>query len=363
MTARAGAPPRILVAAPPRILVAAPPRILVVVVNYRTGALAVDCLASLADEFATNPTMRAVVVDNASGDGSSETIAAAIAASGWSWASLVASPVNGGFAHGNNVALRAALAGSDPPELFWLLNPDTRVRPGAVAALTQFFKAKPEVGIAGTMIEEANGAPWPFAFRFPSILSEFERGIRLSLATRLLDRYRVLRRMGDEPAVVDWVSGASMVVRREVFEDIGLMDEAYFLYFEETDFCLAARRAGWSCWYVPNARIMHIAGQSTGVTATDSGRRRLPRYWFDSRRRYFTKNRGLAYAAATDLAWLGAHLLWTGRRMLTFRADDDPDHLLRDFVAGSAVWGAAGRSGSDRSASDSPRLQALSTAD
>lgn len=314
------------------------PQILVVIVNYRTGKLAVDCLASLAGEVEANPALRVVVVDNASNDGSAETISAAIAASGWSaWAELVVSPVNGGFAHGNNTAVRRALAGFDPPDLFWLLNPDTQVRPGAVASLAAFFEDNPKAGIAGTLIQEADGRPWRFAFRFPSILGEFERGIRLSVVTRLLDNHRVLRPMGDAPELADWVSGASMMVRRKVFEDAGLMDDAYFLYFEETDFCLAARRAGWTCWYVPDACIMHIAGQSTGVTASDTGRRRLPRYWFESRRRFFVKNYGRGYAALADFAWLAAHLLWSGRRLLTGRPNDDPHHLLNDFLSVSAL--------------------------
>ena len=338
-------------------------RLLIVIVNYRTGRLAVDCLASIADERAADPLgcarVRAVVVDNASGDGSSEIIAAAIASSGWAaWASVIDAPSNGGFASGNNFAIRPALASAEPPELFWLLNPDTRMRPGAVAATTRFFKATPTAGIAGTMIESANGALWPFAFRFPSILSEFERGIRLSLVTRLLDAHRILRRMGDVPAVVDWVSGASMVVRREVFDAVGLLDEGYFLYFEETDFCRAARRAGWSCWYVPDACVMHLAGQSTGVT--NNSRRRLPRYWFASRRRYFTGDRGRGYAVAVDLAWLLAHLMWTGRRLVSLRPNDNPDHLLRDFLAGSAVWRRDDRSDQR---SPEPVVQALATAE
>ncbi len=94
-----------------------------------------------------------------------------------------------------------------------------------------------------------------------------------------------------------------MIVRREVFEAIGLLDDRYFLYFEETDFCRRARGAGWPCWYVPEARVVHLVGQSSGVDRPRMLRRRLPAYWFQARRRYFLAHLGLAGTIVADLAW------------------------------------------------------------
>src|SRR6516164_2302852 len=102
--------------------------VLVVIVNYRTADLVVDCLASLEPEVAALPGMRAVVVDNASADGSAERLAVACRDRGWSWASIAPLGRNGGFAAGNNAALRPALDSADPPRYFILLNPDTVVR-------------------------------------------------------------------------------------------------------------------------------------------------------------------------------------------------------------------------------------------
>lgn len=312
--------------------------ILVAIVNYRTAPLVVDCLRSLAPEIAANPGARVTVVDNASGDGSAAAIAAAIVEEGWGdWADLLESPVNGGFAAGANVALRPALA-SGATDLFWLLNPDTVVRQGAMAKLAAFMRARPALGIAGSALELADGTPWPFAFRFPTILTEFEHGLRLGLATRLLARHVGRQRMGSEAARVDWVSGASMMVRRGVFDSVGLMDDSYFLYFEETDFCRAAHRAGWECWYVPDAKVMHIAGQSTGMAGVGAAERRRPGYWFESRRRYFVKNHGTAYAAATDLVWLAAHAAWTVRRLATGVANPDPPQLAGDVIRHSPLF-------------------------
>lgn len=313
------------------------PRMLVVIVNYRTGPLVVDCLDSLEAERAAMPSLRVAVVDNASGDGSVALIGAAIEARGWSdWVRLMPSDVNGGFAAGNNIAVAAALADEAPPDLIWLLNPDTRVNPGAALALARFMDDTPGAGIAGSALIEGSGAPWPYAFRFPSILSEFERGARLPAVSKLLSRRAVLRRMSDRRARVDWVSGASMVVRRAVFDAIGLMDEGYFLYYEETDFCGRAARAGWTCWYVPEASITHIAGQSTGLTRPDRRPDRIPAYWFESRRRYFAKTHGRLYAALADLAWVLGHVQWRVRRRVQAKNDPDPPRLLADFLRNSA---------------------------
>ena len=314
------------------------PAMLVVIVNYRTGALVVDCLESLVAEVRAWPMLRVTIVDNASADGSAERIAAAIVQRGWGgWAHLIVSPVNGGFAHGNNLAIRTARDGPGAPDFFWLLNPDTRVVPGAAAALIAFLADRPDVGIVGTALIEGDGAPWPYAFRFPSILGEIERGARFAPLSRLLAGRRVLRQMPAHAAPADWVSGASLVVRAATIDAVGLLDAAYFLYYEETDLCLQVRRAGWSIWYLPAAAVVHVAGQSTGLTGQRPVARRTPRYWFDSRRRYFVKNHGRAYAILADLAWLSGHLFWRLHHVRAPAPPDEPQVLVRDFVRTSAL--------------------------
>jgi N-acetylglucosaminyl-diphospho-decaprenol L-rhamnosyltransferase len=306
--------------------------LLIVIVNYRSARLTTRCLASLEPELARLPGARVAVVDNASGDAAA--LAGAIRQRGWgAWARLVVAERNGGFAYGNNRAIRPALAGGAPPRYVVLLNPDTAVFPGALRALLDFMDGRPDVGIAGSGLVNEDGTDWPIAFRFPTLWSELEQGLRFGPVSRLLSRYRVAREMPqDRPAAVDWVAGASMIVRREVWRDAGLMDEGYFLYFEETDFCLQARRAGWPCWYVPASRVMHESGQCTGVSARRQRPGRRPAYWFASRRRYFVKNHGPLYARLADLAFGLGYALWRLRRVLQRKPDTDPPHLLRDFV-------------------------------
>ena len=137
------------------------------------------------------------------------------------------------------------------------------------AALVEFMNDHPKVGIAGSRLENPNGTPQCSAFRFHSVLSELEGGLRLGIVSRLLRNRVVAPPVSDEQHETDWVAGASMIVRHGVFADIGLMDEGYFLYFEEVDFCLRAHRAGWHCWYVPASRVVHLVGQSSGVTGAD----------------------------------------------------------------------------------------------
>jgi GT2 family glycosyltransferase len=314
-------------------------RVLVVIVNYKTAPLTVRCLQVLEPELKAIDGSRAVVVENASGD--ADELARAIRAYGWDdWVTLDVSDRNGGFAAGNNRAIRAALASDDPPEHVLLLNADTEVEPRAVRALRDFLDARPDVGLAGSRLVNPDGSDWPYAFRFYSAWSEFEIGVRLGLVTRLLEARRSWRTMGSAttPAPVDWVSGASLMIRREVFRDVGLLDDGFFLYYEETDFCLRARRAGWPCWYVPESRVMHIAGQSTGMAGSERRKGRVPSYWFESRRRYFLKNHGPAGALAADLAFGLGFSLWRLRRALGGLPDDDPPGMLRDFWSHSVVF-------------------------
>jgi GT2 family glycosyltransferase len=129
-----------------------------------------------------------------------------------------------------------------------------------------------------------------------------------------------------------------MLVRRRVFADVGLLDEGYFLYFEETDFCLQAARAGWACWYVPTSRVTHFAGSATGLSSAQRVPSRRPRYWFESRRRYFVKNHSRLYAAVVDLAWLAAHATRRMRKLLGLgRAEVESREYVRDFLSCSAL--------------------------
>ena len=312
--------------------------LLVVIVNYRTANLTINCLHSLVGEVQLLPGMQVVIVDNNSGDRSVEKIESTIRTEGWtSWASVLPSEYNGGFAFGNNLAIRPVLQSINPPPYFLLLNPDTVVRPRSLKVLVDFMNNHPEVGIAGSRLEDPDGTPQRSAFRFHTLQSELDSALRLGIVSKLLANSIVAPPVSSIPHQTDWVAGASAIVRREVFQTVGFMDEEYFLYYEEVDFCLQAKKLGWSCWYVPESRVVHLVGQSSGVTNTKIPPKRRPKYWFDSRRRYFVKNYGWLYATLTDLVWLLSFALWRCRRVMQGKPDNDPPHLFGDFFGNSVL--------------------------
>jgi N-acetylglucosaminyl-diphospho-decaprenol L-rhamnosyltransferase len=306
-------------------------KLLVVIVNYRVASLLVDCLHSVAQELARVPGTRVAVCENGSADQSAETIQKAIEDNGWqTWCSLTVSKTNLGFTGGNNVLLRPALQSADPPQYVLLLNPDTVLRPNAFKALVDFMDRNPGVGIAGSRLEDPNGTPQRSAFRFTSPLGELEGHSKMGPVTRLLERWVVAPPVVDYPCKTDWVAGASMIVRREVFDSIGLLDEGFFTYFDDIDFCFNAKQHGWLTCYVPESRVVHLVGQSSGVDSAKPKRR--PAYLLEARRRYFVKNHTAVYAAMVDAGMIAGIALARLRRLLTRTGRDTPPYLLSDSI-------------------------------
>jgi GT2 family glycosyltransferase len=308
-------------------------KVLTIIVNHRRPELVIKGLDSLSPELAALGGGSRVIVTDASGDDSADQIEAAIEQRGYGgWATLMRLSKNGGYGYANNQAIRAALASADPPEYFYLLNPDAYVHPGAVRELVRFMDQRPDVGLSGSQQEQPDGSINRSAFRFPSVRSELIQGSRLGVIRRLFADSEIAPVPTDHAGPADWLSGASLMIRRQVLEKTGLFDDTFFLYFEETDLCLRARRLGYRCWYVPASRVVHLEGQSTGVTDKQAVPSRLPRYWFESRHHYFMKNHGPWKKRMADVAWTLGFVSWRARRRLQGKTDDDPPHLLSDFV-------------------------------
>lgn len=322
------------------------PTVLVAIVNYCTARLTLDCLQSLEAEVEMMPGSKVLVADNASPDGSGVEIARAIEARGWSsWARVLMLPRNGGFAFGNNAVFVEGR--SNPPDYYWMVNSDTVVRPGAMRALVDFLEANPGVGMAGSRLEDFDGTQQISTFRFPSVLGEIAAAAPIGdVGQKLLSSFVIAEPASPQPRSCDWLSGASLMIRRRTLDEVGLMDENYFLYYEETDLCLRARSLGWPCWFVPDSRVVHLVGASTGVTTRrPEVRRRRPTYWFESRQRYFVKNHGLAYAALTDLALVISSGLRRLVETLRGRQTTIPPHFESDLVRNSAVVSRFRRAG------------------
>jgi GT2 family glycosyltransferase len=312
-------------------------QVAVIIVTYKTAQLTIDCLSSIqVQRHQPGLLVTATIVDNSEED--YDAIKKAVQVNGWSdWVQLCRPERNGGFAYGNNVGVKLARETRNP-DYIHLLNPDTVLREGAISSLVQFLETHREAGIAGSSFENLDGSDWPFAFRFPTFLSEIEEGMQLGVASKLLKRWVVTRTMGQLSEPVDWVPGASMMIRRDAFDAVGGLDENYFLYFEETDFCYRAKRLGFQTWYVPASRVMHIAGQSTKVTEREPKARRLPPYWFESRRRFFVKSYGLPYAVVADVCAVLAGILGVLKRFFLRQRTGGVPYFVSDVVQHSVFW-------------------------
>ena len=233
-----------------------PPDLSVIILNYNTRDHLRACLQSVQAEGSFIDT-EVIVVDNASRDGSAEMVAAE-----FRWARLIRAPRNGGFAYGNNLALREARGAA-----VMLLNPDTRVPRGAFAVLLERLAADPRVGIVGPKLLRPDGSMHLASRRsFPTPSVAF---YRLSGLSRLFPhdprfgRYNLTFVDPDVPLDVDSVCGACMLVRRAVMDQVGVLDERFFMYGEDLDWCLRARQAGWTVRYEPAVVVRHQHGAAS----------------------------------------------------------------------------------------------------
>ena len=306
------------------------PTVLTVLLNWRTPEMTMRALDAARIAMRDVPG-GIVVVDNDSGDGSFEALGAH--ARGMDDVRVVQSGRNGGFGAGNNVGIRAGLPDGTRPDLVYVLNSDAFPAPDAIRLLRDHLAARPEAGFAGSLIHDpetdgTRGAAHLTTFRFPGILSELEGAARFGPLSRLLRNRAVPLPTPARAGPVDWLAGASLMMRMDVLDRIGLFDETFFLYFEETDLSLRARRAGYEIHFVPESRVGHIGSVSTGMKDWA----RVPDYWFDSRWHYFAKSHGRPYAAAATLAHAAGGALHRLRCRLTGRRPVDPAGFLRTLL-------------------------------
>lgn len=238
-----------------------------------------------------------LVVDNASGDDSLPQLRAWVSELGMEErVQVLDAGRNAGFGAGNKVGATKVLSGSVKPDILWLLNPDTLIDPIDLGPALRWFEEDPSVGIVGTGMIDGDGEQDLAGHREILPITEW---IKNAGAFGMLRRWAVSDPSLNRPGPVDWVSGASLLIRTQVFEELGGFDEGFFLYFEEVDLCRRARQAGWKVIYEPRSRIVHLEGKTTGVEKTKP----MPRYWYDSRRRFFVKHYGIRGLWAADLAW------------------------------------------------------------
>jgi GT2 family glycosyltransferase len=316
--------------------------ILISIVNYRSAAYCIDCLASLAAERKLLPALRVVVADGASGDGSVEALEQWVAASGHSgWIEVLPLELNGGFGWAHNQVILRALQSKNRPAFIHLLNPDTVVEPGAVAELRQVFDRDPRIGCAGSQMINSQGGLQPAGFRLPCIRSEFARGAQLDgIATLLGAKGRVID-ADDATATIEAVSGASFMVRADALGDVGLFDHGFFLYFEEFEWMKRFRDHGWKVAHAPNSKVCHHGGVSTKLSRDRKvlAQSARPFYWYQSQRRFMYRTLGVTRARLAGLAWFAGFALiawpWSllSRQARTQIVKNERRGMLRAWLA------------------------------
>ena len=303
-------------------------KLLTIVLNYKTADMTIDAATAARTAMADLPG-EIVIVDNDSQDGSFEAISAHVTQQGWDDTRVIQSGHNGGFGAGNNVGIRAGLADGSKPDFVYILNSDAFPAPGAIKVLYDYLRANPKVGFAGSYIHGEDGGRHTSTFRYPSIYSEFEGSMRFGPVSKLLKKHRVPVESVETTAPVEWLAGASLMMRQSVLDEVGIFDETFFLYFEETDLCRRVRKAGHDIVFVRESEVMHLGSVSTGMKDW----KKTPDYWYNSRFYYFAKNHGKAYAAlATFLHLIGGTFHWI-RCKLTGKRPSMSQNFLRRLIS------------------------------
>ncbi len=232
----------------------------IIIVSWNVRDLLRQCLDSI-DRGKTGLDLEVIVVDSASVDGTQEMVVAE-----FPWVMLLAQTENVGFPRGNNIGIRQARG-----HKLLLLNPDTIVKGDALHQMVDYLEEHASVGALGPRLSYPDGTIQSSKRRFPTVLTAFFESTWLEPWTPggMLERYRAQDVADDEIADVDWVMGAALMVRHSVVEQVGLMDEDYFMYSEELDWCRRIKDAGWRVVYFPRAEIVHFEGKSSEQAVTE----------------------------------------------------------------------------------------------
>ena len=276
----------------------------VILINYKTSELVIDCLETLLPEI-RHINGKVIIVDNNSGDNSCELINNWIAEKAVSDKfMLLALAHNYGFSGGNNAGILAIEA-----DYYLLVNSDTLVRKNAIKLLLDEAINDNSAGIISPRLEWRDGRPQKSCFRFHTPMSELIFSAHTGLITKFLYRWNMLQVVSENNDYYDWTSFACVMIKAEVFKDIGRMDDGYFMYFEDVAFCYHANKAGWKILNIPDSHIVHLRGGSSPVKSQVKLRKRLPRYFYESRTRFFYQVYGQFGLLMANICWTSGYFI------------------------------------------------------
>lgn len=268
------------------------PDLSVVIVTYRSRDVIDACLIALDRALADAPRLRAEVLllDACSDDGVVEHVRSAFPR-----VDAAPLPRNGGFAYGVNRGIERSRG-----RHVLLLNPDTLLGHDVLHELVAHLDRHPLAAAVAPALVDSSGEPAISTQRFPSLRQEMIRQWE-----PLVGPLGWKEETANTTGAVDWVSGACLLLRRDAIEQVGTLDEGYFLYWEETDWCRRARNQGWQIHHLPKVEVVHIGGASASASGETVAQGRVARAYVDSRRRYFRKHHG----AHVEVAVEGVHLV------------------------------------------------------
>ncbi|MEP4805188.1 MAG: glycosyltransferase family 2 protein [Hyphomicrobiales bacterium] len=289
---------------------AGPLRIVVSIINFRTPDLTIQCVESVLADLGELHA-HVVIVDNFSADGSVRKISRWIRELGpTAPVTLLKSEINSGFSAGHNKAIL-----SFPADYYLILNSDTLLQRGFFDAIVAAIQNNPNAGLYAPRVDYTGGQPQHTCFRFPNPISEIIRGAHTGLITRTFKKYDVILNWPPPRNQIDWANFSCVLICHKLLNDLGPMDEGYFLYFEDTAYCWKMRQAGWEIDYVPEARLVHFEGGSGPVESSIQNYERLPTYYYASRTRFFYQAYGLKGLVLANTCWYLGRLL-AGSRIL-----------------------------------------------
>lgn len=300
-------------------------KIAISIVNFRTEQLTIECLESLAPERTMLPNLSVWVCDNGSGADAVPRLEAAVEDSAWrDWVRIISSATNRGFAAGNNLVLREILRDEDV-EFVMLLNSDTVVQHGAIARLVETMTSTTDLGVLSAQMTWPDGTPQTVEFTDINPTAEFLRAANVGRLSRLFGRQAAPLAVVPGRNRRTWLALAGVLIRRSALDQIGLLDEGYFMYFEDLEFSRRVSDAGWALGVCDSARIVHFIGGSSHIQdAVDRGERR-PRFYYESRSRYLSSRVGPAGLWAANIAWHLGRCVSLPRE----RVGGSPSHLCR----------------------------------
>jgi hypothetical protein len=286
----------------------ATPLLSICIVNWNTKEDLAKALASLPEGHVAD--REVIVVDNASSDGSPAMVRSRFPA-----VKLLQNAENVGFSRAYNRALQEATG-----RYLLVLNPDCVIHPGALSRLIEFMESNPEAGAVGPRLLNADGTLQFSCRRFPTFAAGLFRNTplgRIFPGNRYSRQYLMMEWDHSLPQEVDWISGAAMLIRRPTLEEVGPLDEGFFMYCEDVDWCYRARQKGWKIYYLPTAVITHLIGRSS-----DQRPRAMVVEFHRSMRRFYRKHYAAHWPAGFRWLPLLAIKLRLGATLLHY-------HLLK----------------------------------